>query len=528
MRAYRLEQVGGPALAQSQFELRERTLIGRGLDCQVILADAAVSRRHAQIEVRAGKLWLTDLESRAGSYINDLKLDPAAAVELNVHDRVRIAAWRFRVRSADATAMQSSIGPRGNSVVSLSGATQYAHPVLAAEARLELLVEFAAATVAAHDLSALATILLAFAVRATQADRASAWQAEQLAPLQVQPEHAPQALFDAFSAASTGGVVRIDQAFADTAYALVAAIRVDGEALGFIQLEFLQRKPTPESMEILHALARFTSVCVSSIERKSVELRMDRLRSDLEAAHQVQQAILPAITGSFESLQNVDATGTVKSGVRYALHVHPGRVVAGDLVDVFAINDRKIAFVLGDVSGAGFGAAMLMSAAQAYLHAELMETADAGLAATRCNHYLSRMGGGLFVTAWIAIFDLHEAMMQIVDAGHGHVQMRAADGACSPVTLAGAIPLAIDSEAQFVAETMPLPIDQRLIVYSDGVAEHLNEAGVQFHTRFSRALAHSENCNADRDNLLTALRLHGGGRMPDDDASLLVIERFVS
>jgi pSer/pThr/pTyr-binding forkhead associated (FHA) protein len=64
---FRLEQVGGPALASTVLELTGRVLFGRGTDCQCLLPDAAISRRHAQIEVHHGALWLADLDSRSGT-----------------------------------------------------------------------------------------------------------------------------------------------------------------------------------------------------------------------------------------------------------------------------------------------------------------------------------------------------------------------------------------------------------------------------------------------------------------------------
>ena len=267
-------------------------------------------------------------------------------------------------------------------------------------------------------------------------------------------------------------------------------------------------------MESLHALARLAGFSAGNIERRSVEKRIERLSADLAQAHQVQQAILPPTTGSL-------------SGVNYALHVHPGRVVAGDLVDIFAINDDLCAFVLGDVSGAGFGAAVQMAAAQAYLHAELTETHDPAIAATRCNAFLARFGGGRFVTAWIGVLNAKTGEMRVVDAGHGHARIlrnvNATSSASAP-KLFGAIPLGIDSHAEYVSETLKLERGDRLVLYSDGIAEHRGTDGTDFSAHLDAILNSSADSAKDVSTVMAALEVHAG-RLPDDDATILSLAR---
>ena len=73
----KLEQVGGPHLSAQSIPLIGGVLLGRGTDCQVLLPDAAISRRHALIEQRGEQYWLTDLDSRSGTFINDCAWMPS-------------------------------------------------------------------------------------------------------------------------------------------------------------------------------------------------------------------------------------------------------------------------------------------------------------------------------------------------------------------------------------------------------------------------------------------------------------------
>ena len=517
MALLKLEQVGGPPLSAQSIPLTEKVLLGRGTDCQILLPDSAISRRHALIEQRGEQYWLTDLDSRGGTFINDLRLDAKLAVPLGEHDRIRISAWRFRVRAHDSVSRTHASSGAG--MGTSAGLTQIGAPVLAAQARLELLVEFVAASTDKTSLQSLALTLLDFASRATLAVRMSIWAADETSPLCYSPDNfRAVALMDAFAACERGGVV-VAELPSNNSFnkslrqcAAVVAIRIDGEAIAFVQAEFALAKPSDEALESLHALARLAGFSAGNIERRSVEKRIERLSADLAQAHQVQQAILPP------------STGTV-SGVQYALHVHPGRVVAGDLVDIFAINDDLCAFVLGDVSGAGFGAAVQMAAAQAYLHAELMETYDPAVAATRCNAFLARFGGGRFVTAWIGVLNAKTGELRVVDAGHGHARMlRNADSNAAAPKLNGAIPLGIDTHAEYVSETLTLERGDRLVLYSDGIAEHRGLDGTDFSTHLDAILKASADCANDVSSVMTALAVHGG-RLPDDDATILSVAR---
>ena len=172
----KLEQVGGPRLSAQSVPLAEKVLLGRGMDCQILLPDSVISRRHALIEQRGEQYWLTDLESGSGTFINDLRLDANLPVPLGEHDRIRIGAWRFRVRSNASVSRTHASSGLGTGTS--AGLTQIGAPVLAAQARLELLVEFVAASADKASLQALALTLMDFASRATLAVRMSIWAAD--------------------------------------------------------------------------------------------------------------------------------------------------------------------------------------------------------------------------------------------------------------------------------------------------------------------------------------------------------------
>jgi len=385
---------------------------------------------------------------------------------------------------------------------------------LAAERRLELLVEFAAATANAPDPASLAALTLDYALRGSAASSGAMFAPASFDEFPVLARLGAAllpAVAEAFNATVKGGVVQVD--LQDAKLPCVAlALRVDGEPVSFLLVSFATSaaRAKSEASEFLHALSRMSALAWAQLERKAVLIRLDRLNADLERAHETQAQLLPPIAGAM-------------TGLQYAYHLLPGRAVAGDLLDVFALDEHRTGIIFGDVSGAGFGAAMLMASVQAYLHAELLETGDPALAAKRANRYAARVGGGRFVTAWIAVFDARTQQLQVVDAGHGMAWWLSATHATA-VELHGGIPLGVDVQTRYHAET--LNTQGQLVLLSDGVTEHrsaLENGGCFADALGAHLLALSATALSQKpDQLFKALR-NFGGRLPDDDATALFV-----
>lgn len=509
----RLEQVGGPPLAQPSLLLAGKIILGRGTDAAFMLPDPQVSRRHCAIDVQGERTLVQDLDSRVGTLLNDVKLPAGQHVALHPHDRLRIGPWRFRVRSAfDVSTAFGSAAPGPHT---LAGKTLVGTPILAAERRLELLVEFAAAATGhAQNQQALAALTLDYAIRGSAASSAALFAPENFGEFpelaQLGAERLP-AVTEAFNATIKGGVVQVDLQGGKLP-CVALALRIDGEPVSFLLASFATpaARAKSEASEFLHALSRMSALAWAQLERKAVLLRLDRLNADLERAHDTQAQLLPPASGTLPGLQ-------------YAYRLLPGRAVAGDLLDVFALDATRTGIIFGDVSGAGFGAAMLMASVQAYLHAELLETGDPALAANRANSYCARVGGGRFVTAWVAVFDAGTGLLQVVDAGHGMAWWLSGSGA-QTIVLQGGIPLGVDAGAFYQAET--LKAVGQLVLLSDGVTEHraaLERGGCFSDLLSTHLLALTDLPLAQMpDQLFEALRSFGG-RLPDDDATALFV-----
>ncbi len=482
--------------------------VGRHPENELVLSDPAVSRHHVRIEMEGERYQVVDLGSRVGTSLNDHPLPAFRPVPVREHDRLRVGPWRFRLIDPERRP-----GPRQPLVdASYAGATQTLAPALVAERRLELLVEFAAAASHVSTADGLAECVADFAVRGCNARAAVVYAGDvQLEERARHPttENPFEPGAGVAAAAIAGGVVQVEGEHG--AMGLAVALRLDQLPWGllWVVVDGTQQQNRSDACEFAHALSRLAGLTLGNLDRREVALRIERLHNDLDQAREVQRRILPPSNGRFDTLS-------------YAVHVHPGRHVAGDLVDVLRLGDGRIGVVLGDVAGAGVGAGFLMAGVQAYLHAELMETGDPAIAATRCNTYLTRVGGARFVTAWIGVIDLAHGLCAYVDAGHGHVRLVDPERGMHELSSHGSVPLGVADDSRFEAEHLQLRPQLRVVLYSDGVAEQRSPDARVFADHGLRSvLERSGSSDDDVDLVVAGLSLFGGGQLPADDATIL-------
>lgn len=94
---FELTLTAGPALERARWRIDRRLCIGRADTCQLVLAEARISRQHAIIEADVEGWMLRDCRSALGTRLNGLELPPDIPAALHVADVIAIGAWRFRV-----------------------------------------------------------------------------------------------------------------------------------------------------------------------------------------------------------------------------------------------------------------------------------------------------------------------------------------------------------------------------------------------------------------------------------------------
>jgi sigma-B regulation protein RsbU (phosphoserine phosphatase) len=192
------------------------------------------------------------------------------------------------------------------------------------------------------------------------------------------------------------------------------------------------------------------------------------------------------------------------------------------LVDVIDLGDDRVAACLGDVSGKGVGAAMLMAAAQTQLRATLRQETDLARAIMQLNReVVSRLMTDGFISLWVGVIDTRANTLTFVDAGHSYWTLRTTESIV-PGPAPECMPLGIDADEQYVARTLPFRPGDRITIYSDGVAEQLSPNGAQFRPEgVIEALRTCGNEAADVETLFETLRTFAGSDAFADDVTIL-------
>jgi sigma-B regulation protein RsbU (phosphoserine phosphatase) len=201
--------------------------------------------------------------------------------------------------------------------------------------------------------------------------------------------------------------------------------------------------------------------------RKQAE-PMRKRKSELEIAANVQQKLFPRKTRRLATLD-------------YAGHCIPAREVGGDYYDFLEISDHAIGFVLGDVSGKGVPAALLMANLQACFRSQLPESLvrPAAVLSTVNKHFFDSTAAERFATLVFAVYDDRTRRVRYVNCAHCPPLVLRASGEIeqleSTATMLGAFAKWQCEEAECL-----LHPGDTLLLYSDGVTEAGAESGEEY------------------------------------------------
>ncbi len=237
----------------------------------------------------------------------------------------------------------------------------------------------------------------------------------------------------------------------------------------YVDSKASSREFTDRDLTLFKALASQVAVAVDNSRLLEHYVEKQRIQEGLDVAREIQQSLLP------------------RGGVRlpefdiYGLSI-ACEETSGDYFDYVRRGPGSLALVVGDVSGHGIGAALLMSTARALLRAFASGDVSPAEIVTRLNKFLSNdVETGRFMTLFYGEIDLAERTIMYVRAGHNEplIYRRAEDR--FEELAEGGIALAVIDDAEFEATgPIPLPAGDILFLYTDGIVEATNADGEQF------------------------------------------------
>jgi len=281
-----------------------------------------------------------------------------------------------------------------------------------------------------------------------------------------------------------------------------ALLRIDQGSFGLC--ETCHETVEPERL-LADPLVRFCLDHLTSAEQRALE-------SDLLLAASIQRRLLP-------NLEIAPAGWDVR------FHYQPAGMVSGDYCDLVETRDGLL-FMLGDVSGKGVAASMLMS----HLHATFRSLADAGLPLDRMVEDANRIFcestlAGQYATLVVGRA-ANDGSVEFVSAGHLPLLHIHGEGV-APKDSTG-VPLGMFCNARFPVHRLTLATGDAVFLYTDGLTEARNRAGQEYGLQRIRALA-ARNTRRASDGLISEcledLASFGEGLKQTDDLTLLALRR---
>lgn len=197
--------------------------------------------------------------------------------------------------------------------------------------------------------------------------------------------------------------------------------------------------------------------------QEQMEREYAGIRDELALAYQVQQRLLPAARHEVGEY-------------RIVCHSRPARTVGGDLYDVLPLAEGRFAVAIGDVSGKGLSAALVMSAVITLFRMEARRGGTAAEMMTRLNRQLSEtLRGSMMVTLGIGLFDGRTG--ELAYASAGHLAPYVIRGPEVRPRLFSSLPLGFDADERYTEERIALGPGECLVLYTDGLIERTDASG---------------------------------------------------
>lgn len=197
-----------------------------------------------------------------------------------------------------------------------------------------------------------------------------------------------------------------------------------------------------------------------------------RIAREMEAAAQIQRTFLP----------KDNPTGPLEGKFDLFAVMKPAKSVGGDFYDYFLINDKKLAFAVGDVSGKGVPAALFMSVSRTVLRTIAFEdeNAEPGQVLSKANAILARDNTeGMFVTIFYAVLDLETGTVHFSSAGHDDALLLTGAVDCETLGYMGPA-IGLFDTAEFPTASRKLAPGDTMVLLTDGITEAFNIDGRVF------------------------------------------------
>ena len=272
---------------------------------------------------------------------------------------------------------------------------------------------------------------------------------------------------------------------------------------------------TEDHLKVLTTLASVAAIRVENTRLVEARLERERFERELALASEIQQRFQPTAPPQ--------VNGYELQGISF-----PCYEIGGDYYDFIEREDGRLVIALGDVSGKGTAAALLMSSLHAAVHAQAGSHDSLVSTISAVNKYLAdNIPANRFVTLFYAELDPDSGALSFLNAGHNPPLIVHSAGTVEQLA-SGGLPLGIKPDAEYREGRTQLQPGDVLVIYSDGVTEAVSPTGEEFgSTRLYEVVSRNIESSAAgiRDRIESSLTKFSQGTSAADDITLVIVKR---
>lgn len=239
-----------------------------------------------------------------------------------------------------------------------------------------------------------------------------------------------------------------------------------------------------------------------------------KIRDELELARDLQAGLIPKAMPRIEEYE-------------IAAFNRIANTVGGDIYDFVPLGDGRLAVLFGDASGHGMAAGLVMAVAHAAFRTQLDVDPSPGAIISSLNRILCRTGGNRSFFAACYVLLERDGGFSATVAGHPQIVKIATDGKVAARLGQGSYPLGVKTNMEWESIQGSLAPGERLLFNSDGLTEALDAHEREFGDAFVDAIvgwSPSASPAALVDTIVAEWNLFTGGRAPEDDVSIAVLQ----
>ena len=250
-------------------------------------------------------------------------------------------------------------------------------------------------------------------------------------------------------------------------------------------------------------------------ERQALALEKERTRAELALAGRIQVSALPK---DYPDRPEFDL----------AASMFPAKGVGGDFYDFFMIDEDHLGLVIADVSGKGVPAALFMMVSSALIrHSSTGEYSPAKILHAANEQICARNPEEMFVTVWLGILEISTGKLTAANAGHEYPMLKKAGKQFEMLKDRHGLVIGAMSSARYRDYELQLEPGEKLLVYTDGVAEAVNSSMEQFGTERILETLRRTGDESPKEIVAAmnrAVKEFGGDEPQFDDVTMLCVE----